>query len=531
MSAPRVKSFYAWGYEGEGATPGEIKAFDENLARRFRTAFDVMPPPTVEEISLRLPRVWVPSSLAEIVSTDQRDRLEHSYGKNWYDVARMFFRAVPNPPDAIAFPRDEADIVRVLDWCDSIGAAVIPYGGGSSVVGGIEPPESAPRAVTIDLRHFDRVLEIDPVSHAARVQAGVYGPALEAQLKPSGLTLRHYMQAYECSSLGGWIATRSGGHFVTLYTHIDDVVESLRVVTPVGTLATRRLPGSGAGPAPDRLFIGSEGILGLITEAWVRVRPRPKFRSATSVRFEDFYTGADAVRDLTQSGLYPANCRLLEASEASVTPTDDDGAVLVLAFESADHPMEPWMKRALEICEGHGGTWERTAPGEADPQRHGASGEWRDKFIRMPYFQEHLVARGVMATTVESAITWDRFEEFHAKIIDTGRRVVREVAGREGSVTCRFTHLYPDGPAPYFSLRVPLDVPNMLEQYMEIKNALLDALVAHGGTVTHHHAVGRVHRPYYDRERPPLFAAALRAAKKALDPRGLLNPGVLIDPA
>ncbi|MBI2205960.1 MAG: FAD-binding oxidoreductase [Candidatus Rokubacteria bacterium] len=528
----RRKSFYAWGYEGEGASDAEVKAFEAIVARRFGLgSFDVTPPPTPADIALRAPRVTVPASLATIVSTDHRDRLEHSYGKNWYDVARMFLRAVPSPPDAIAFPRDEADVVRVLGWCDEIGATVIPYGGGSSVVSGIEPPADAARVVTLDLRHLDRVLDVDRVSHAARIQAGVYGPALEAQLKPSGFTLRHYMQAYECSSLGGWIATRSGGHFVTLYTHIDDVVQSLRVVTPAGTLETRRLPGSGAGPAPDRLFIGSEGILGIITEAWVRIRPKPVFRTATSVRFKDYYTGADAVRDITQSGLYPANCRLLEASEASPTAAiDEPGAVLVLAFESADHPLDAWMKRALEICEHHGGTWDRTALGAADPQRQGAAGEWRDKFIRMPYFIEHLAARGVMATTVESAITWDRFKDFHAKVIDTGRRVMREVTGRDGSFTCRFTHLYPDGPAPYFSLQLPLDKPVMLRQYMEIKHALLDALVANGGTVTHHHAVGRVHRPYYDRERPELFAAALRAAKKALDPRGLLNPGVLIDP-
>ncbi|MBI1737259.1 MAG: FAD-binding oxidoreductase [Candidatus Rokubacteria bacterium] len=526
------KSFYSWGYEGEGATPEEIQGVEWMLGQKFgMTSFDVTAPPRPEEITLRAPRVTVPDALTPIVSLDHRDRLEHSYGKNWYDCARMLLRTVPNPPDAVAFPRDEADIVRVLDWCDGAGATVIPYGGGSSVVGGIEPPAASAKVVTIDLRVLDRVLEIDPVSHAARIQAGVYGPALEEQLRPSGLTLRHYMQAYECSSLGGWIATRSGGHFVTLYTHIDDVVESLRVVTPSGALETRRLPGSGAGPSPDRLFIGSEGILGIITEAWVRVRPRPTFRSATSVRFKDFYAGADAVRDITQSGLYPANCRLLEASEAAYLRDDATGAVLVLAFESADHPLDAWMARALEICEAHGGTWDRDALRTADAPRRGAAGEWRDKFIRMPYFAEHLAARGVMATTVESAITWDRFKDFHAKILETGRRVMRDVTGRDGSITCRFTHLYPDGPAPYFSAGVPLDKPWMLEQYAEIKHALLDALVANGGTVTHHHAVGRLHRPYYDRERPDLFAKALRAAKQALDPKGLLNPGVLVDPA
>ena len=181
---------------------------------------------------------------------------------------------------------------------------------------GIEPSAAFDKVVTISTRHMDKVLEVDAVSQAARIQGGIYGPAIEDALRDTPFTMRHYMQAYRCSTLGGWIATRSGGHYATLYTHIDDFVESTRVVTPEGTLETRRLPGSGAGPSPDRLFIGSEGILGIITEAWVRLRKKPTFRASASVRFRDFYAGADAVRDITQAGLYPANCRLLEAREA-----------------------------------------------------------------------------------------------------------------------------------------------------------------------------------------------------------------------
>jgi FAD/FMN-containing dehydrogenase len=190
-------------------------------------------------------------------------------------------RSVPNPPDAVALPETEQDIIRVLDWCAQSGAKVIPYGGGSSVVKGIEPTEQFEKVVTMSMRHMDKVLEVDPVSQAARIQGGIYGPHLEDQLRDTPFTMRHYMQAYRCSTLGGWIATRSGGHYATLYTHIDDFVESTRTVTPTGTLETRRLPGSGAGPSPDRMVIGSEGILGIITEAWVRLRKKPKFRTAT----------------------------------------------------------------------------------------------------------------------------------------------------------------------------------------------------------------------------------------------------------
>ncbi|HKU06501.1 MAG TPA: FAD-binding oxidoreductase, partial [Bradyrhizobium sp.] len=313
----RQKKFYAWGYADEDLTPEEIRPWEADIARRYGVSgFDVTPPPKADEITLRAPRVAVPAALQPIVRTDHLVRLEHSYGKAGFDTCRMFMRSVPNPPDAVAFPESEEDIVRVLDWCDQIGAKAIPYGGGSSVVKGIEPSAAFDKVVTISMRHMDQVLEVDPVSQAARIQGGVYGPHIEEQLRDTPFTMRHYMQAYRCSTLGGWIATRSGGHYATLYTHIDDFVESTRVVTPAGTLETRRLPGSGAGPSPDRMFIGSEGILGIITEAWMRLRKKPGFRAATSVRFKNFYAGADAVRGITQAGLYPANCRLLEAREA-----------------------------------------------------------------------------------------------------------------------------------------------------------------------------------------------------------------------
>ena len=524
----RRRKFYAWGYADDGARPDEVARVEKMLAQTFgMSSFDVTPPPVPAEISLRAPRLSVPDSLQSLVSTGLLDRLEHCYGRASLDTARMLAGDFSNPPDAIAFPRDESEVIAVLDWCDSAGAVVIPYGGGSTVCAGVEPPKQAERVVSVDLRRLDKVLEIDETSQAAKIQAGVLGPALEAQLKPSGFTLRHFMQSFEFSSLGGWIATRAGGHFATLYTHIDDLVESLRVVTPSGTLETRRLPGSGAGPSPDRMFIGSEGILGIITEAWMRIRRRPVFRAACTVRFKSFYAGAEAVRALTQSGLYPTNCRLLEAQEAAWAGIAKAGeAVLVLAFESADHPLDAWMSRALELCRDFGGVQD---PVEGS-HRDGVAGEWRDKFLRTPYLMEHMVARGMLSATVESAITWDRFSEFHTKVMAAIRDAIRRSTGRDGLVTCRLTHLYPDGAAPYFTMTAPLDKARMVEQFAEIKHAALAALVENGGTVTHHHAVGRLHRPYYDKQRPELFAKALRAAKQALDPKGLMNPGVLIDP-
>ena len=241
----------------------------------------------------------------------------------------------------------------VLGWCADAGAAAIPYGGGTSVVGGIEPRigDGYAGAVTIDLGALDRVLEVDRVSRAARIQAGVLGPSLNEQLAEHGLTLRHFPQSFEYSTLGGWIATRAGGHFATVWTHIDDLVESVRAITPSGAWESRRLPGSGAGPSPDRMLIGSEGILGVITEAWVRVHERPAHKLSAGVAFASFAAGAEAVRALGQSGLNPANCRLLDEAEAALTQASDDGsAILVLGFESAHQPVDALMAQALEVC-------------------------------------------------------------------------------------------------------------------------------------------------------------------------------------
>ncbi len=430
----------------------------------------------------------------------------------------------------VAHPHDEMEILALLDWAGSAGAAVIPFGGGTSVVGGVEPQvgEDYAGVVTIDLKALDRVLEIDPLSRAARIQAGALGPSLEQQLAEHGLTLRHFPQSFQFSTLGGWIATRAGGHFATLYTHIDDLVESIRALTPAGEWESRRLPGSGAGVSPDRMLIGSEGTLGIITEAWVRVRPRPTHRASAGVRFADFAAGADAARALSQSGLYPTNCRLIDAVEAEVTGAGDgSSALLVLGFESPEHDVEPWMSLALELCSDHGGSWERRGRQEREG---GAVGSWREAFLRAPYLRDTFVAIGVLSETFETAITWERFAEFHARVLQQTRAAVQEVCGA-GSVTCRFTHVYPDGPAPYYTILAPARRGDELAQWAEIKLAASEAVLAAGGTITHHHAVGRDHRPWYDRQRPDPFAEALRGAKSALDPDGILNPGVLIDPA
>jgi len=481
-------------------------------------------PPQVTDLELPEPRVAPPASLAGCCSARPDDRAGHTYGKAYRDVVRALRGEVRHAPDLVAYPRTEAEVVDLLDWAGGAGVAVVPYGGGSSVVGGVEYRGGGHAAVlSLDTSALGQVLEVDPTSRAARIQAGTYGPALEDTLRPHGLTLRHFPQSFEFSTLGGWLATRAGGHYATLYTHIDDLVESMRVVTPVGVNESWRLPASGAGPSPDRLFLGSEGILGVITEAWVRLQDRPRYRASTAVLFRDFADAAAAVRAVAQSGLHPANCRLLDPGEALLAGAATGGeSVLVLGAESAVLPAEAQLAEAVELAVAHRGV-EQERRGDDD-----AVASWRSSFLRMPYLRDALARMSAVVETFETACTWDTVLELCEAVRSEVGAVVERVCGEPGMVNCRFTHVYPDGAAPYFTVVAAGRRGSELAMWDEIKAAASEVVHRHGGTITHHHGVGRDHRPWYDRQRPEPFAAALAAAKRTLDPHGILNPGVLL---
>jgi alkyldihydroxyacetonephosphate synthase len=500
VTVERRRKHWGWGFEDEEPVPAA------GIAEHLGFGSEPEAPVPLADVELPPPRLETP------YASDTWSRAAHAAGRSYMDVVRGMRGEFPHPPDGVATPESEEELRSVLAWCAERDVAVVPFGGGTSVVGGVDgrPGPGQAGVVAVNLRQLDRVLEVDRVSRAARIQAGATGPRLEEQLGAEGLTLRFYPQSFELSTLGGWIATRAGGHFASGPTHVDDLVESVRALTVGGDVwESRRLPGSGAGPSPDRLLLGSEGTLAVITEAWVRVLERPKQREAAVVRFDSFAAGAEAVREILQAGLRPSNCRLVEAEEARITLAGDGSAhLLMLGFES---PV-PQLSLALELCRG----------GVAEPR---ASSEWRSAFLRAPYLRDTLVSIGVLSETFETAITWERLPAF----VETVKGTVREALGPEGSVTCRLTHAYPDGAAPYFTVLAPVARGEEIERWQAIKTAAAGAVLAGGGTITHHHAVGRDHRPWYDEQRPEPFAVALRAAKAAIDPRGLLNPGVLFD--
>ncbi|HEX7167916.1 MAG TPA: FAD-binding oxidoreductase [Acidimicrobiales bacterium] len=526
------RSWWGWGWEDQAVDGTALHAIAGAISTRpgFESLDGkAVTPPSPDDLGLRPPRIAPPASLASFCASDAYARASHTYGKAFRDVVRALEGDVREPPDVVAFPGDEQAVVDLLDWCAASNVVAIPYGGGSSVVGGVEArglSDAYAGVVCIDMTKLDRVVEIDTVSRAARIQGGALGPVLEEQLRPHGYTLRHFPQSFEFSTLGGWLATRSGGHYATVYTHIDDLVEAMRVVTPAGVVESRRLPGSGAGPSPDRMFLGSEGTLGIVTEAWMRVQERVRFKASASVLFATFEAAAQACRAVSQSALFPTNCRVLDAGEATSAGVTDGSSVLLLGFESADHPVDAWIARAVELAADHGGT---VPGGVKSSSTEGAAGAWRNSFIRAPYGRDALTRLGCVVDTFETACTWDAFPAFHASVVDRVGAAVREVCGG-GTITCRFTHTYPDGPAPYYTVIAPGRRGSQLQQWDDVKAAAMEAVVGAGGTVTHHHAVGRDHRPGYDRQRPDVFADVLRAAKATLDPVAILNPGVVFDP-
>jgi alkyldihydroxyacetonephosphate synthase len=538
-TASRRLKHWGWGYEHQQPSKAEVEGIARAVTDRLGFVVDEIEEPVpLDSLELRESRLRPPKRLAEIFSDDRYDRIAHALGKAYRDVVRGFRGKFPDPPDLVAYPESPEDVDLVLNFCADERAAAIPFGGGTSVVGGVEPRDldDYDGVVSVDMRRMDRVFEVDPISMAARIQAGATGPRLEGQLREHGLTLRHFPQSFEYSTLGGWIATRAGGHFATLYTHIDDLVESIRAVTLDGDWESRRLPGSGAGPSPDRMLLGSEGILGVIVDAWVRVRERPNEKVSAAVAFDDFAAGAEAVREISQSGLNPSNCRLLDALESDTSSAGPAGkALLVIGFESAHHPVADSLALTLDAAAAHGGEVGEVKRGAAN-SGDDAVGAWRNAFLFAPYLRDSLVACGILSDTFETSITWERFPDFHAEVMETARRAVARASGgpSEGPgaprISCRFTHVYPDGPAPYYTVLAQARRGDEVGQWDEIKAAVSDSVMDAGGTITHHHAVGRDHRPWYDRQRPGPFADGLRAAKRRLDPQAVLNPGVLIAP-
>jgi len=542
-----------WGRLGESfelSGARERFVLDE-LGRRLGRKLGRAPAP-VELDALRPPPSKLsPSTLAQLraacgddaVRTSAFERVTHALGRSLPDLLRLRRGEIESFPEAVVLPRDEGAVAAVLRIATEADLAVVPFGGGSSVVGGVEarcaPGQAG--AIALDTTRLDDLVRLDRESGTATFQAGIDGPALEAALGAQGLTLGHFPQSFEYSTLGGWIATRSVGQQSDGYGGIEDLLVAVRMVTPEGVIRTIEVPRAATGPDWNHLVLGSEGVLGVIVEATVRVRPAPRASVIRALLFRDWHGALAAVRALHQSDIPLSLVRLSDPAETELTlllrrdPArrfDAAAGVLGLAaragwgegrcmllYGSDGDPgtVRAALARARAIGLRHGGLPLGEAPGRA----------WRRDRFRTPYLREWLLDHGVAVDTMETAFSWSRLADGHRAVTNALQGALETHAGG-GLAMAHLSHGYRDGACLYFTALWPIDEARPLEQWRAIKRDVTDAIVVAGGTLSHHHGVGSDHAAWLARERGTLALAALRAAKAALDPRGVMNPGKLL---
>jgi len=543
-----------WGRLGEstGLSPAREQWLRTELGRLLQQGFTPSPAPVALEQIQLAPCKLKPESQNALraacgdngVSTSSLERVTHGLGRSLPDLLRLRRGDVPHAPDAVVYPASEGAVASVLRIAADANLAVIPFGGGSSVVGGVEALmlRGQAGALCLDTTRLDALVRIDRENLTATFQAGIDGPALEAALRPHGLTLGHFPQSFEFSTLGGWIATRSSGQSSSGYGAIEDMLVSVRVMTPEGVIRTLSVPRSAAGPDLNGLVLGSEGTLGVIVEATLRVHDAPAVLEDRGMLFRSFADGVASVRDATREGVHVAVMRLSDAAETVLAQTlrrdpsrrfdpataalallarfgyGEGRTALVYAVEAESRrKASPALRRMFSIGRRHGGMPLGSSPGRA----------WRRDRFRTPYLRDWLLDQGIAVDTFETALSWGRLESGHDTVLRAMQRAAEIHAGA-GLSMAHLSHSYPDGGCLYFTLLYPLDHANELLQWEAIKREVTEAIVAAGGTISHHHGVGVDHLPWLAREKGALGLAALRAARTALDPRGLMNPGKLL---
>ena len=453
------------------------------------------------------------------------DRLMHAGGKSTPDLLRR--RAIrQDAPDAVVLPGSEDEVAALLDYCSQHRIAVVPFGGGSSVVGGVDPiREGFDAVITLDLRRFDALHWLDEISGEAELGAGLTGPEAERLLGERGFSLGHFPQSFRYATIGGFAATRSSGQNSAGYGRFNDMVRGLRVLTPTGVLDLGRAPASAAGPDLRELFIGSEGVFGVITRVRVRVHPVPESVRYEAWSFPDFATGATALRAVTQTGSGATVLRASDEVETGIplAPTGSigeqsipGGCLAITVFEGSPAHTESRHAETSAIIAANGGTSLGEQPARA----------WEHGRYDAPYLRDSLMDAGALCETLETATTWSNIPALKSAVTEALSAALTE-SGTPALVMCHISHVYPTGASLYFTV-VAGQRGDAAEQWQAAKVAACDAIVAGGGTITHHHAVGADHRPWMTAEIGDLGAQVLRAIKATLDPAGILNPGKLI---
>ncbi|WP_396446161.1 FAD-binding oxidoreductase [Actinomadura sp.] len=461
------------------------------------------------------------------VRADAESRIRHTRGKSTPDLLRIRAGETSDAPDAVVLPGSHDEVLAVLRICAARRIAVVPFGGGTSVVGGLAP-RGADVFVALDLRRMDRLVAVDEVSRTAVLEPGLRAPAAEALLAERGFTLGHFPQSFEWATIGGFAAARSSGQASAGYGRFDDMVVGLTAATPEGALDLGRAPKSAAGPDLRQLVLGSEGAFGVITSVTVRIRPVPEAREYEGWRFASFGEGAAALRRLAQDGPLPTVLRLSDEAETMVGLADPSavgasgssaGCLAVAGFEGAPDDVAARRAKAAEALSAAGGEPLGAAPGE----------KWERGRFSAPYLRDSLLDVGAFAETLETATFWSNVPRLY-EAVRLALIGALSGAGTPPLVMCHISHVYPSGASLYFTV-VSAQGEDPVGHWAKAKRAACDAIVEAGGTISHHHGVGTDHRDWYAAEIGPLGAAVLRAVKDRVDPAGILNPGVLVPPA
>ena len=553
--------WWGWGTLDEGYSLEDRPAFWPTVQGWLELPDEAVehetPPISLDEIELTPPRMDDPvlSSLRRLlgldaVRTDKRSRVEHAYGKSYRDLIRIRSGYVPHPPDVVAYPADQGQVASLLAWAVDREVSVVPFGGGSSVLGGVEPAPGDRSTIALDLARLDRLLSLDPESRTARIQAGATGPEVEAQLNAQGFTLGHFPQSFEFSTLGGWVATRAAGQNSIGYGKIEHMTQAVRVVSPVGIIETKDAPATATGPSLLHLLVGSEGTCGVITEVTVRVHRLPAVQDYRGILFHSLEDGVATYRDLMQrQELRPVIARLSDAAETAAFAvlsqerrglrrlTDglingylrvqghrlDGGSILMLLGFDGD---AEWTGRqwdlASRVCGDHRGLSLGQAVGRA----------WmRDRFA-LPYLRDTLLGHGVMVDTLETATSWSNLMHLYAAMVSAMKGSIAASGGGPGHVLTHISHACPYGASlhsTFLGRQTPDPSPLARQaQWQAVKQATTDAIMAAGGTLTHHHGIGRDHAPWLEEEVGLVGVKVLRTLKQTMDPVGIMNPGVLL---
>ncbi|MEX2194761.1 MAG: FAD-binding oxidoreductase [Thermoleophilaceae bacterium] len=540
--APRMRW---WGW-GEDDRAGGLPAHAEALLRdEFGAGGDRVPRVDLDDV--RISASVYPGGLRERllkivgeghVRDDRLSRVSHALGRSYIDLLRLRGGDGSSAPDAVVYPGSHDEVAAVLAACAEAGTAVTPFGGGTSVVGGVEPlRDGFSAAISLDLARMDRLLSADLRSLSATFAPGITGPRAEAALSARGLTLGHYPQSFEYATIGGFVATRSAGQASTGYGRIDELVLGLRCASPAGEIGARTVPASAAGPALRELLVGSEGVLGVVTEVTLGVRRAPEARRFEGWSFRSFEEGAEAFRAMEQAEASPDVARLSDEEETRISMAlassgsaleragkaylrvrgHEGGCIVIAGFEGDAREVERRRARTAAAL--------RDAGAMALGERPGRS--WERNRYGGPYLRDHLLDRGVLVETLETAATWSNLHDVY-RGVGHALRSTLSARGTPPVVMCHVSHLYPAGASLYFTVLARQEEGAEVEQWRAAKTAASDAILAAGGTITHHHAVGADHAPWLGREVGELGLDVLRAAKERLDPAGIMNPGKLL---